>query len=250
MRATVTPNDCQVVILAGGLGTRLRPLTEKCPKPLVDVKGKPYLHWQLEYLKQQGFKRVLILTGYLGDQVESEFADGRRLGLEIQYSHEPQPMGTGGALLLAYDKLEPRFVLLMGDSFLQLDYSDFLARFGAKIDGQDMMALMAVYDNSNGDTSVFENVNLDDKGIVIRYEKGAGLKGGCRFVEAGVYAVHKNIFDGQTLRVCSFEADLCAKAREQKRMAGFVSVDRFYDIGTPERLKNFENVIEKMFKTS
>jgi len=242
---TESLSKIQAVILAGGLGTRLRPLTEKCPKPLVEVGGKPYLSWQLKYLKKQGFKKILILTGYLGEMVEAEFGDGGDLGLQISYSHEPEPLGTGGALLLAYDQLEEEFILLFGDSFLPLDYGDFLSRFHTPIQGEDLVALMAVYDNKD-DTTVPENVSLDKNGIVVRYEKGAGRKNGCEYVEAGVYAVHKEIFNGWSPGVCSFEADISKKAREQGRVGGYISSERFYDIGTPERLKLFEKVVVKI----
>src|ERR1035438_6571316 len=101
------------VILAGGLGSRLKPITEKIPKPMVEVGGRPFLHWQLLDLHKSGVRRVLLLTGYLGEQIESYFntaarsaPEGRWISeMDIIYSKEPEPMGTGGALKFALSKL-------------------------------------------------------------------------------------------------------------------------------------------------
>ncbi len=93
----------QVVILAGGEGTRLRPLTHKVPKPMVKVSGKPFLQYQLELIKSYGLTDVLILAAYLGNQIEDYFGNGSDLAMNIKYSYEDTPMGTGGALKNAED---------------------------------------------------------------------------------------------------------------------------------------------------
>src|SRR6266567_9060405 len=95
----------QTVILAGGLGTRLWPLTEAIPKPMVTVAGVPYLEHQLRLLAEQNLRDVLLLTGYLGEQIEAHFGEGERFGLRLEYSQEPSPLGTGGALRHARDQL-------------------------------------------------------------------------------------------------------------------------------------------------
>ena len=100
----------QVVILAGGLGTRLRPITEKTPKPLVPVADQPFLHWQLSDVAQQGFDRVLLLVSYLGEQVQQTLGDGSTWGLKLSYAFEKTPLGTGGALVNAYDQLDDEFI--------------------------------------------------------------------------------------------------------------------------------------------
>src|SRR5215472_6820489 len=102
----------QVVILAGGQGLRLRPLTEAIPKPMLPVAGVPYLERQLRLLARQGLRDVLILTGYLGEQIEKHFGDGRRLKLSIRYRCEAEPLGTGGALRDAHPLLSDIFLLL------------------------------------------------------------------------------------------------------------------------------------------
>ena len=113
----------QVVILAGGLGTRLGPLTRPHPKPMVPVKGVPYLEHQLRLLARQGLTDIVLLTGYLGEQIEEYFGDGDRMGLRLRYSRELEPLGTGGALRQARPLLEEAFLVIYGDSYLRIDYA-------------------------------------------------------------------------------------------------------------------------------
>ena len=108
-----------VAILSGGLATRLRPITEKIPKALVEVAGKPFILWQLAYLKSQGVNKVVICTGYLGEMIEKMVGNGRDIGLEVIYSRDgPHLLGTGGALKQALPFLGDAFFVLYGDSFL------------------------------------------------------------------------------------------------------------------------------------
>ena len=146
----------QAVILAGGLGTRLGPITARVPKPMVPVAGVPYLEHQLRLLERQSIRNVVVLTGYLGNMVEEYFGDGRRLGLSIRYSRENTPLGTGGALRLAAQLLDEQFLVIYGDSYLAIDYRDVaqsLAVSGAT-------GLVVVYDNRLADTSVRNNICL------------------------------------------------------------------------------------------
>jgi len=114
----------QVVILAGGKGTRLRPITYQVPKPMVPIHGKPFLQYQLELIKSLGINEVLLLVGYLGKQIEEYFGGGPKFGLNIEYSYENNPLGTGGALKNAEEKLAEKFLLLNGDTFLPMDYEN------------------------------------------------------------------------------------------------------------------------------
>ena len=102
----------QVVILAGGLGIRLRLLTQSLPKPMVLIKGKPFLEYQLEMLKKNGFEDFILCTGYLGEKIEEYFDNGEKMGIHIKYSKENTPLGTGGALKNAQKLLENEFVLI------------------------------------------------------------------------------------------------------------------------------------------
>ena len=179
----------QAVILAGGLGTRLRPVTETIPKPMVTVAGVPYLEHQLRLLAEQKIQDVLLLTGYLGEQIEEYFGDGASLGLRLFYSRELSPMGTGGAIRDAREKLHDAFLVIYGDSYLPIQYGEAFDRLAAT--GAD--GLLVVYDNRLGDTSVKNNVDVDDQQYVIRYEKDSPDP--LHYVEAGVLAFRRSVLD-------------------------------------------------------
>jgi N-acetyl-alpha-D-muramate 1-phosphate uridylyltransferase len=231
----------QVVILAGGLGTRLRPITESVPKPLVPVGGKPYLHWQLEELAKLGYSRILLLVGYLGEMIVEEFGDGRSLGLEIQYSHERYPLGTGGALKYAKEMLEDEFILLNGDSFLRIPLEEMESMF------KGFSALMAVCDASS-DVPVIPNVKTQD-GVVVSYEKDAEAERGFTQIDAGVYVLRKSLLMSASMEKFMV-ADLWPNLIRQKTLGAFKVSNRFYDIGTPDRLVEFEAAIPQLFKQS
>jgi len=115
--------DIPIAILAGGLATRLRPITEKIPKSLVPVAGKPFLAHQLELLRARGIKRIVLCIGYLGEMIQKDFGDGSAYGVHLDYSFDgPKLLGTGGALKRALPKLGNEFFVLYGDSYLPIEY--------------------------------------------------------------------------------------------------------------------------------
>ncbi len=233
----------QVVILAGGLGTRLRPITEKIPKPLVPVAGEAFLFWQLKECFRQGYKNILLLVSYLGEQVEAEFSDGKDLGLSISYCFEKVPMGTGGALKNAICLLEDSFFILNGDSFLRapmIDIENFFDRSGAD-------ALISTYDNQKP-TPVKENI-ISQNGFISRYQKAAGREQGLELVDSGIYMMKKSVIAGVSQEKFQIE-ELWPELILQKKLASFAVNERFYDIGTPERLKEFEEKIHDYFANS
>lgn len=237
-------NFPQAVILAGGLGTRLGPLTKDIPKPMTPIRGKPFLEWQLQYLSQQGLKEFLLLTGYKGDQIEKYFSAGGRWGWKITYNREEQPLGTGGALLNAFEKLPAEFLLFFGDSFLPVQAYEIYE----KLKSPNIDIVMAVYDNAE-DTTVPYNVALNRENLVTRYQKGKASEG-LTFVEAGVYGVKKIGLVASENKICSFESDLLTPAIQAGRVAAWKSPHRFFDIGTPQRLKLFEERMGDYFQNS
>ena len=120
-------NYMQAVILAGGKGTRLSPITDTIPKPMAMVNNRPFLEYMLLMLKRNSFKKILLCVGYLGEKIEAYFGDGNRLGIVIKYSYEKELLGTAGALKLAENILEEEFLVLYGDSYLDIDYRAFIA---------------------------------------------------------------------------------------------------------------------------
>src|SRR5579864_4998250 len=141
-------------ILAGGLGTRLRPVTETIPKALVEINGEPFLAHQLRLLRRSGLERVVLCVGYRGEQVRDFAGDGHTFGLEVEYSLDgPQLLGTAGAIRRALPLLGDNFFVLYGDSYLPCDYATIERTFQSS----KMAALMTVFPNSDRwDTSNVE----------------------------------------------------------------------------------------------
>jgi mannose-1-phosphate guanylyltransferase len=230
----------QVVILAGGLGTRLGPLTREVPKPMVPVAGRPYLEHQLCFLRRQQLRDVVLLIGYLGSQIEDYFGNGYDLGLSIRYSRENKPLGTGGALSQATPLLEETFLVLYGDSYLPINYREVTN----KLASSETEAVLVVYNNLHGDTSVRNNILLDEESYVVRYEKDAAGTSGLTHVDAGVVAIRRS-----ALSLCkgrkefSLEDELYTELIARRRLLAYETRQRFYDIGTPERLKVIESYL-------
>jgi NDP-sugar pyrophosphorylase family protein len=229
----------QAVILAGGLGTRLGSLTARIPKPLVPVAGIPYLEHQLRLLARQSIRDVVLLTGYLGQAIEEHFGDGRSLGLSIRYSREPSPLGTGGALRLASPLIADPFLVIYGDSYLPIDYREVVA----SLDRFPVTGVVVVYDDREGRTSVRNNVAMDDEGFVIRYDKDSVDDKSLKFVEAGVLAFRRGVIDLIPEGVVSLEKELFPQLITTRQLRAYPTVQRFYDIGTPDRLRAIEEYL-------
>lgn len=227
----------QAVILAGGLGTRLGELTRTIPKPMVPVAGRPYLEHQLRELARQRWSDLVLLIGYLGEQIEEYFGDGRRLGLNIRYCREETPQGTGGALRDAAELAET-FLLIYGDSYLPIEYAPVVRR----LETSQALGVAVVYDNRE-DTAVRNNVAVAEDGFVSRYAKD-GTGADLRYVEAGVLALRRAVIPLLPARgSVSLEKDLYPQLVARRELLAFVTNQRFYDIGTPERLALIEQVL-------
>jgi NDP-sugar pyrophosphorylase family protein len=230
----------QAVILAGGLGTRLWPLTKEIPKPMVHVAGAPYLEHQLRLLAKQSITDIVLLIGYLGSQIEEHFGDGADLGLRISYSREPQPLGTGGALREARHLLAELFVLIYGDSYLPIPYAQVADRLAAST----ATGVMVVYRDPTGETNVPGNVSLDQSGLVSRYDKTAAGDPELTYIEAGVLAFRRAVLDLiPSPDPVSLEQQVFPLLIAQRQLLGMPTSQRFYDIGTPERLKAIEKFL-------
>jgi NDP-sugar pyrophosphorylase family protein len=231
----------QAVILAGGLGTRLWPLTKEVPKPMVPIHGVPYLEHQLRYLAEQSITNIVLLIGYLGEQIEQHFGSGERWGLSIAYSWEKSPLGTGGALREAGPLLAESFLLLYGDSFLPMRYADVLEQLAAHPTSQ---GAVVVYDNRHGDTDVKSNIALSTQGFVKRYEKDVPHDPELTYVEAGVSAFRRSILKLMPPGKVSLENEIFPQLIAAQQLSAVVTKQRFYDIGTPDRLKTIANYFQ------
>lgn len=226
------------VILAGGLGTRLGKLTACQPKALVQVNGRPYLQYQLELLRRHQISKIILLTGYLGEQIEGYFGQGQSLGLDIRYSREESPLGTGGALLQSRHLLPEIFFLLNGDTYIDIDYQAASRAFSA-LPLAGPKGLMTVFPCGSDHAG---NVKLTPAGKMVEsYAKGHG--GNHDYVDAGALVLGREVIDWLPAGISALEELVYPRLACEGRLAAFKSASKFYDIGTPERLAVFERDI-------
>jgi NDP-sugar pyrophosphorylase family protein len=229
------PLDTPVAILAGGLATRLRPITEKIPKSLVAVAGKPFLAHQLELLHSRGIRHAVLCVGHLGEMIERDF--GREAcGVKLDYSFDgPKLLGTGGAIKRALPMLGGEFFVLYGDSYLPIEYrpiAEFFRR-SAKL------GCMTVYHNEGRyDTS---NVVFADGEIKV-YDKKSRLPE-MRHIDYGLSVFKAAAFDEYSAEQPFDLAEVMGKLVREKQLAGYEVKERFYEIGSPGGLRELESVL-------
>ena len=223
-----------VAILAGGLATRLRPITQKIPKSLVDVAGKPFVVRQLDYLRQQGITRVVLCLGYLGELVEAVVGDGSTFSLDVCYSWDgPRLLGTGGALRQALPLLAGQFFVFYGDSYLPIDFRaverDFL------MSGKP--ALMTVL--KNHDQWDKSNVLLRD-GSITEYNKRVP-RPEMAHIDYGLGVLSASVLENAPNNEPFDLADIYHELSVRGLLAGHEVFERFYEIGS---LKGLDETME------
>jgi NDP-sugar pyrophosphorylase family protein len=225
--------DVPVALLAGGLATRLRPITEAIPKALVELAGEPFIDHQLALLRESGIRRVVMCLGYLGERVREHCGDGSRYGMDLRYSFDGDTlMGTGGALARAADLLDETFWVMYGDSYMDIDYRAVLARF-ARTDPRKTLGLMTVLRNNNRwDRSnvVFQH------GRLVRYDKKVQTPE-MEYIDYGVALLRRPVLARIPADRPSDLAGLYSALVEEGRMIGYEVTNRFYEIGTPAALE-------------
>jgi len=227
-----------VAILAGGLATRLRPITEKIPKALIEVAGRPFICRQLDYLRGQGITRVVLCTGYLGEQIEAVVGDGHAFGLDVCYSPDgPTLLGTGGTLKRALQLLGERFFVLYGDSFLPCDFREVQQAFVSN----GRPALMTVL--HNGDRWDKSNVLFRD-GQILEYNKHSP-RPEMEYIDYGLGILSADVLGGYP---AGQPFDLAAVYHQLSltgKLSGHEIHERFYEIGSHEGLKEAEIYFSK-----
>ncbi len=216
----------EAIVLAGGKGTRLGDIAKNTPKPMLDVSGRPFLEYVLDYLAAQKIRRVILSVGHMADVVVSHFGESYN-GLSIVYAHESSPMGTGGAIRLSMDKASSeRALVLNGDTLFNPDVS-------ALIDAHESArACITMALRHSDDIARYGSVRLEGNRILQFGEKtlsGAGL------MNAGIYVVEKNyVLNAIPQTACSFEKDTLPGAVASGCLAGCVCDGYFIDIGVPD----------------
>ncbi len=223
-------SSLSVVILAGGFGTRLGELTRDRPKPMIEIANTPYLEFVIESFTMRGLSDFVLLTGYRGEVIERHFGDGSAFGAHIAYSHEREPLGTGGAVREARKLIADRFILTYADILRRFDYDRFVTQRGGNC--------LAVYPRrTDGNTDVAN-------GLVTRFDKSAK---DLPFVDAGFAVLRNDVIDLLPARgACSFEQEVYpALAGKANLEAEIVDYD-FYDIGTPDELARTRAALEAL----
>jgi NDP-sugar pyrophosphorylase family protein len=225
-----------VALLAGGLATRLRPITENIPKALVEVSGRPFIDHQLELLRDNGIRHVVLCVGYLGEMLRDHLGDGSRFGMHLDYAFDgPKLLGTGGAIRRALPMLGETFWVMYGDSYMDIDYRAVLAAF----EQSGAEGLMTVLRNDNRwDRSnvVFEN------GTLLRYDK-RNQTADMRYVDYGVALLRSSAVERLPIDAVSDLADLYRDMVAGGRMVGYEVTRRFYEIGSPQGLRETQEYL-------
>jgi len=231
------PLEIPVAILAGGLATRLRPITEKIPKSLVPVAGKPFLAHQLELLRSRGIRRAVLCVGYLGEMIQHEFGDGSAFGVKLDYSFDgPKLLGTGGALKRALPLLGMEFFVLYGDSYLPIEYrpiAEFFRRSGKS-------GCMTVYRNEGRyDTS---NVVFRDGNVVV-YDKKNRLPE-MHHIDYGLSLFQAAAFNAYPADKPFDLAGVMGNLVRERQLAGYEVRERFYEMGSSAGLAELESLLQ------
>jgi len=220
----------QALILAGGEGTRLRPLTTTVPKPVVPLVDRPFIAFMLDWLRGHGVDDVVMSCGHLASGVRNVLGDGSAYGVRLRYVEEPQPLGTGGALKFAESLLDERFLMLNGDVLTDLDISAQLALHDAH-DAQATLALTPVEDP----TAYGLVRTLDDGEVTGFVEKPSPNQIDTRNISAGIYVLERSVLDLlEPEQPASIERDVFPRLVGEGLYA-YVGDGYWLDIGTPER---------------
>lgn len=219
-----------VAILAGGLATRLHPITQTIPKSLVEVAGIPFIVRQLDYLQRQGITDVIMCIGYLGEQVKALLGDGSSFGLKVSYSWDgPKLMGTGGALRQALPLLGKEFFVFYGDSYLPIDFRKVEESF--RHSGKP--ALMTVL--RNRDQWDKSNVLFQDNSL-LWYNKRIPTPD-MAYIDYGLGILSTRVFKDVPLDEQFDLAEIYHNLSVRGDLAGYEVFERFYEIGSPKGLE-------------
>jgi len=232
-----------IAVLCGGLGTRLRSTIGERQKTMAEVDGRPFLDIQLEYFSAQGFRRVILLTGYQAEDIAARYAKGM-FGMEILCSHEREPLGTGGAIKNARALiLSDPFVALNGDCFCELNYADLIEAHAAR--RADMTLTVVRVDEAKDFGSIF--INPDGRIREFR-EKAHGVAAS-PFISAGIYCLNQEVFSWMpAAQKFMVEKDLFP-TNVHRRIYSFETTGKFLDIGTPDRFQQAQELVKKARET-
>ncbi len=227
-----------VVIMAGGLGTRIREKVKDVPKPMIPFAGKPFLYYKLMQLKQAGFRDIILTIGYLGEKIKEYFKDGRAFGLHIQYSMEKEPLGTGGGLKKVAPRISGPFFMLNADTFYELNWQDMANVYETAGATHMMMLTDPINPGQEG------TVKQDAEGFIVEFEEKSPLHEGKR-INGGVYILDPSIFDMLPPGKSSIEKDVFPRLARLHTLRGYYYRGYFIDVGTPRFYDQFQQDITR-----
>ncbi len=228
----------QLLILCGGLGTRLKPITEKIPKPMVEINGKPFLEYLINYYRKQNINEFILSVGYLKEQIIAYFGNGEKWGVNIKYCEENEPLGTGGAIYKAHNLLKENFIVVNGDTFMEINLEDII-KFHEEKYALCTVALKRVKRKQNSGY-----IEINDQNEIISFKSiESSIEQG--YINAGLYIINKKLLKKMPNEKFSIENDFFNKI--QKQIYGYeVKEGYFIDIGTFDTYNQFVNEFNKI----
>jgi NDP-sugar pyrophosphorylase family protein len=227
----------QAVILAGGEGVRLRPLTYSVPKPMVPVNNRPFLEYLVDMLKDNGITEVVLLLGYLPEVIIRHFGDGSDFGLNIKYSIGKVSDKTGTRIRNAGPLFDDVFLLMYGDNLWPLDLNKLFAFYSR----QKTLASTTIYTNKDGrgEYGRENNACVNDRGFVLKYDKSRRDKD-LNGVDIGFFILNKKVLELIPAGDCSFEEEVLPVLIKKKQLSGYQTDERYYYITSVESLEAME----------
>ncbi|MBI5031571.1 MAG: nucleotidyltransferase family protein [Chloroflexi bacterium] len=234
----------QALILAGGLGTRLRSIVSDKPKPLANIGGKPFLEYQIEFLKKHQIDHLVLCVGYLCEQVVEYFGDGSRWDVQIDYSIEEELLGTGGAVKHAEKYLQGTFLTLNGDSFFDLDLAAFIqfhARQKSEAKQECHLGTLAL--TQVQDARGYGSVRLGQANRIVDFSAKSTASNGSHLINAGIYVLEPAFLDfiPSSKRVSLEQETFPLVLEKGFHLLGYPANGFFVDIGTPTGYSVFRN---------
>lgn len=237
-------SEIQVVVLMGGLGTRLKEFTQECPKSLVDVEGMPFFDYQLHLLKKWGFRKFVFLIGYRAEMIEQYYGNGKADGISIKYCYDGEKLlGTGGAVRRALSHLDEDFLLIYGDSFMDINYEETVYRyFRGKAQGK--RALMTVLKNNNQFDKSNVIIKEDELVLYDKHQPDPEMD----YIDYGVCMYERALFESYEEDVSFDVAEIQNRLSLTGEMAAHIVTKRFYEIGSPASLEEFRAYAKRRFR--
>jgi len=226
-----------IAVLAGGMATRLFPLTQEIPKSMINISGKPFIHWQLKLLSESGLKKIVLCLGVKSQLIEEYVGDGSQYGLEIRYSFDGEsPLGTAGALAKALPLLGETFGVLYGDSYLEINYKSIMEFYSV----QEKAGLMTIFNNTNQ----FDASNVELKeGLIIQYSK-SNLSNRMQHIDYGFSILGRKSFRELPQNTNVDLTEVIGGLVSKGELLGYEVENRFFEIGSFQGIEDLRSYLE------